>query len=365
MVLSLLLGRPWIAPALAADPAEVEELIRQGVDLRRMGRDPLAIPLFQRAYDLDRTARTAAQLGLVEAAVGYWISAEKHLAEALASPRHPWLVKNMEEIRKTLVAVRLNICEVDLVGAPAGAEVIVNGRPLGRLPLAEPVRVPEGSVHVIVRAVGYLEFMSSTQVQGGRAQHIPISLVPSLDYQQSQMPQLQHAPTGMNPRPPVGSLQSTAPHGYYPGQPPGQPADVGAVQWERGRSSSSWVRPAAWVAASLALVGSGVGLYGLVQQRESQERFDGHVRPGTVDRPCGTKATNRGGYPCSKYYDDAEAAGLLATVGLVSGGALATAAIVAFLLSADGSEDDRLAAGSSLALRLSPGQASLGWSLRF
>src|SRR5947209_5434763 len=65
-------------PALGASPAaEAESLIRDGVALRREQRDVQALPLFQKAYDLVRNARTAGQLGLCELSLGYWIEAEQ------------------------------------------------------------------------------------------------------------------------------------------------------------------------------------------------------------------------------------------------------------------------------------------------
>src|SRR4051812_16035681 len=80
--------------ARAADPTEIEDLIRQGNDLRRAGKDERALPLLRKAYDLAGTPRTAAQLGLVEVALGYRLEAERHLSESLASPRDVWVRKN-------------------------------------------------------------------------------------------------------------------------------------------------------------------------------------------------------------------------------------------------------------------------------
>ena len=52
--------------ARAGDAAEAEALIRQGLELRQQGRDAPALPLFQKAYDLAATPRTAGQLGCGE-----------------------------------------------------------------------------------------------------------------------------------------------------------------------------------------------------------------------------------------------------------------------------------------------------------
>ena len=73
----------------AADVESVEALIRQGVELRHQGHDVRALPLFQKAYGMTRTPRTAGQLGLCEMAMGYWLDAENHLGEALNVPEHP------------------------------------------------------------------------------------------------------------------------------------------------------------------------------------------------------------------------------------------------------------------------------------
>ena len=126
MLLAALAVAPAPARAQPANPAEVEELIRQGNDLRRAGKDPMAVPVFQKAYDLERSARTAAQLGLVEAQMGYWVAAERHLSEALSFTRHPWLDRNRAVVDETLKRVQSYIGELGVTGSPSGAEVLVN-----------------------------------------------------------------------------------------------------------------------------------------------------------------------------------------------------------------------------------------------
>src|SRR5688572_5346163 len=84
-----------LAPVRAgAQPAAVEDLIREGVELRKQSKDHLALPLFQKAYDLERSGRSAGQLGLAEASLGYWMSAERHLIESLSASRNPWVARN-------------------------------------------------------------------------------------------------------------------------------------------------------------------------------------------------------------------------------------------------------------------------------
>ena len=147
------------SPAIlvAATPAaEAENLIRDGVALRRQKHDEQALPLFQKAYDLIRNPRTAGQLGLCELGVGYSIDAEQHLKEALASSEHPWVAKNKASLDEALKRARQNIGEVAVTGAPVGAEVYVNGHSVGRLPLRDPIRLVRGVADIELRAPGYL-----------------------------------------------------------------------------------------------------------------------------------------------------------------------------------------------------------------
>jgi hypothetical protein len=65
--LVLVLGQARLAGG--AEPAE-DALIRQGIELRRRQEDAAAFPLFKRAYELRRSPRAAAQMGLDELALG-------------------------------------------------------------------------------------------------------------------------------------------------------------------------------------------------------------------------------------------------------------------------------------------------------
>ncbi|HEX3695463.1 MAG TPA: hypothetical protein VH374_08730 [Polyangia bacterium] len=91
LVMAVALSRS--AAAIAADAGDAEALIREGVALRRAGSDVRALPLFQKAQEIAHTPRTAAQLGLVEFALGYSMDSEQHLAQGLAVPTDAWITK--------------------------------------------------------------------------------------------------------------------------------------------------------------------------------------------------------------------------------------------------------------------------------
>ena len=62
--------------------------------------------MFEKAYQISRTPRTAAQLGLCELELGDFVEAERHLNEALAEPEHPWVKKNKATLKKSLETAR-------------------------------------------------------------------------------------------------------------------------------------------------------------------------------------------------------------------------------------------------------------------
>src|SRR6185295_13979713 len=155
-------------PARAGDSAEAEALIRQGVELRAQKKDERALPLFEKAYQVSRSPRTAGQLGLVEMALGYFVDAEKYLGEAIASPDHPWVAKNLATLKAQLAAAKGQIGELFIVGEPNGAEVWVNGKQVGKLPLSAPIRLDKGRVDVQVRAAGYATSSDTVVMVGGK-----------------------------------------------------------------------------------------------------------------------------------------------------------------------------------------------------
>ena len=169
-----------LAAATAHAQAEdAEAAIRTGMDLRKQGQDARALPYLETAYKLSRNPRTAAQLGLVQMALGYWVDAERHLDEALADPDNYWVAKNRGVLDGARTHVRGMIGQVAITGAPNGAEVLVNGRSVGRLPLGQDVRAGKGPAEIEVRADGYVSATRSIVIPGGGREQVAIKLAPA------------------------------------------------------------------------------------------------------------------------------------------------------------------------------------------
>lgn len=145
-------------PANASDaPSDEpsEAAIQRGIRLRKAGDDTGALPEFQAGYQLAHTPRAAAQLGLVEQALGHWDDAEVHLTEAIRTTGDSWVEKNRAALQKSLAVAKDHVGTLQVTGEPEGAEVYVNGRRRGQIPMSAPISVIAGDVDVEVRASGY------------------------------------------------------------------------------------------------------------------------------------------------------------------------------------------------------------------
>jgi PEGA domain len=305
------------ARALASDDAsEAERLIRQGLELRHDKKEELALPYFQKAYELVRTPRTEGQLGLVEMALGYWVNAEQHLAEALKATEHSWVAKNHKALQDALTRIQTNIGELVVVGAPEGATILINGRASG----AGPVRVGKGKVELEVRANGFHPSTSTIEVQGGQRQRVTVAL------EKEEAPPPAETPAPLRLAIPAAPRDNNS-NGV------GEPVVTRGGRVRRGL---------AWGTG----IGAGVVLAGAVAEaviwQLRRHDFETHVGPPAGDptlppsmwkQSCGTLDVGYGGAGCKSLYDEARSAETLALIGFAAGGALAITSSVLFLTS--------------------------------
>lgn len=171
----LLAAAPGLALAQSSDPAEA--LMAEGVELRRQGRDAEALERFRAAFDQSGSPRARAQVALAHQALGNWIEAESNL-EAALDTRDPWVERNRGALEGALETVRSRLAFLEVRGEPAGAQVRVDGRDVGLLPLAEPARVVAGDVVVEVSKDGYATILRPVRVRPGATGRETIRLVP-------------------------------------------------------------------------------------------------------------------------------------------------------------------------------------------
>ena len=282
------------SPAWATDLESVEALIRQGVELRQQRHDVRALPLFQKAYSMSRTPRTAGQLGLCEMALGYWLDSEYHLSEALNVPEHPWVSRNLADLTGALASVRTNISDVTVGGGPVGAQVLVNGQLVGRLPLSAPVRLGRGAADVELRAPGYVSASRPLRVPGGTQETVTIDLA------------------RLAPEAPEASAAGLA-------SLPATSTTPTTIDQPRTTASSPR-RVTAWATGGGAALGLIFGVVETINWVGKQNDFDSHIgplplNPMATGRNCGAREANYGGPGCQTLHDDYTRARTLSFVG--------------------------------------------------
>lgn len=169
--------------AQAAEPtqpeAQADELMRQGLELRRQGQNAQALEILQKVETLAPSAIALAQLGSVEFALQKWVEAEGHLEKALGMHDSPWIEmpRNRDMLEKTLASARRHIGRLDVRGA-TGIQISVDGRAVGVLPLPTPLHVAAGSVRVEATAVGRQSLEKAVAVAAGEDAVVAIELMP-------------------------------------------------------------------------------------------------------------------------------------------------------------------------------------------
>lgn len=176
LLVLILSGAPAAARGTSSARNDAESLTTEALKLRRAGKDLEALQKLEQAYAQQPSPKAAAQLGLCLQALGRWSDADVRLSEALSASDDPWVAKNKVVLKEQLEAVKTHVARIEVLGEPQGAEVIINGKPAGRLPLPAPVSVDEGNVEIEMRAPGHEDATRSLVLRGGQYQRIPIRL---------------------------------------------------------------------------------------------------------------------------------------------------------------------------------------------
>jgi tetratricopeptide (TPR) repeat protein len=157
---------------------EADALVQQGVAHRRAGQDQLALESFRRAFALQPSPRTRAQIALAEQALGQWADADRDLRAALAANTDDWIQRNRAALEAALNAIASRVATIELTCNTTGARLFVNGHEESAFPLAQPLRVEAGTVAIEIRMDGYRTVRRAIDVEGGRTYRESFTLVP-------------------------------------------------------------------------------------------------------------------------------------------------------------------------------------------
>ncbi|MFI5308448.1 MAG: PEGA domain-containing protein, partial [Polyangiales bacterium] len=133
-------------------------LVDEGVALQAASNLLPAMEKYKAAQVIYPTPRAAGQLGLAEESMTMMPEAEQHLSEALKSPKDPFIRENKKKLKAALERVKKHIATLTVTGTPDGAEVFVNGKSIGLLPIGGPTRVSSGSLTITAKKEGYSDY---------------------------------------------------------------------------------------------------------------------------------------------------------------------------------------------------------------
>jgi hypothetical protein len=167
----LLLGAPAMAQGAEedgqVDPA-TQDLVQQGIQLRRSGKDEAALRAF-----LDAEARSPSSVRVLlhvtaaAQATGRWLLAHQYLQKAAQHRSDPYYQRHRVSVQAVEDAVAQRVGQLRVVGAPSGAEVLVNGEVVGTLPMDVPRPLEVGSYQLEVRKSGYFSVRRPFEIVGG------------------------------------------------------------------------------------------------------------------------------------------------------------------------------------------------------
>jgi hypothetical protein len=312
----------------ASAAAEAEALENQSNQLRQQQRPAEALVLLRRAYDLAHLPRTLARLALAETALGMWIAAESHLAEALGAASDPWIQQNRAALQATMNTIVGHLARVEIFCEAPNAEVWMEGRRASALPLAAPLRVVAGTTPIEVRAQGFHTVVRQVTVDATQIVRETVVLTPVAATAPSpSQPVVDAAPVNVPVRVPVVSRAA-----------PVAPA----------RAGGGWRGSVGYGLLAGSGVGLVVGVVGLILR-------DGYVQRFNEDPSCGARTLNGAG-PCQESSDGVDSSTAIAAAGFTLGGLLAAGGAVLLLTRPSSS-------GSTATVRVSSGPGDLGLGL--
>jgi hypothetical protein len=189
LTLAALAGTPRVAvaqtspatPTAAAPSAEAtkraEASYKQGVRLYSEKKFAEAEAAFEAAWAVNPTADVAYNLGTAEYQQGKYQEAAEHLSFALRAwpllsvmaPLRPIAEQRMAESRTFVGALTVKVNQEQ-------AEVFVDGRAVGRAPLAGEVFVAPGAHVVEAKLKGYVGAKEAVQIEKGAAKTVELKL---------------------------------------------------------------------------------------------------------------------------------------------------------------------------------------------
>lgn len=150
-------------------------LVDEGMALQVGGNALGALDKYTAANAIFPTPRGTGARGFAEEMLGDYGNAELHIKEAQKARKDPWVKENRKKLAASLRHMKKDAVTLDITGEPLGAEIFLNDRSVGVLPLS-PMRI--GSGHLVVHAMkeGYTPYEEEIDVLPRAKRQMMISM---------------------------------------------------------------------------------------------------------------------------------------------------------------------------------------------
>ena len=333
---SLLATLPSLAFAQPA-PDRCADGVRDGVALRREGRDVEALELFRTVAQRCPQARVRVQLAWAEQAVGRWVDAERDLGAALATRDDPWVEARRDRLDADLARIREHLGQLQITGGVEGAEVLLDGVVVSTLPMSAPVSAVAGAARLELRREGYYPVRRDVTIAAGVVAREEVQMRPEPPAVRPVEPPVA-PPANVQPSPVV--VVPATPH----------PAATAPT-----RTDPTW-RTIAWTSTLGASALTAATITALIMRQLRYDDFQGD--PGcfvdlATDLPSG-------GAGCVSAHRDVGVATTAALITGVAAGVFAAGAVYAWVRSSGAPRSERAGA-----LRCLPSPGGAGCSIGF
>jgi hypothetical protein len=196
------------APSASATPRDSSlgagQWMREGASLFARGQWEASRQAFLRAWELRKHHAVAANLAEVEIKLGLWREAAEHLRFALQHlPAGRTDDRTVAETQ--LEECRQYLASVAVTASREGATVSVDGQPMGRLPLAEPLLLEPGRHTLSVELTGHGAERAELDVTAGQKTSVEFELRPLASPRPNPPPAVATSPRPTPPRLPDSS----------------------------------------------------------------------------------------------------------------------------------------------------------------
>jgi hypothetical protein len=154
----------------AQEASSLEALIQEGIRLRREGEDEKALDVFRQAERLQPSSvRVLLHLATAAQAAGHWLEADTYIRRVFEYRDDPYYRRYQSDIAMVEQIIASRVGRFQVVGSPKGAEVRLNGRVVGHVPMEQPERLEAGNYQLEVVSEGHYALR--------RPQRIPASVL--------------------------------------------------------------------------------------------------------------------------------------------------------------------------------------------